>query len=294
VAMLAFSATTFTFSVPAVMESAALAVELSPADESGLRDVMDGSAPRSGAEEIELYDLFDRTAKAYPGLPPRSLLATHLAACDVALNPPCLPIHLVDRKTVNLKELHPVGRVIEIWQRLGDEIAPARDIDDALRCADDICAALEWTSVSAVLATAAENYTATGSDPRGRAFATAMQARRHYAPLLHNPWVPLWSTGPLANAYRAELVPAFWVFDDDDWIPGSQDNDRTDRLIFTTLLFQWTRSMMLGRPDPLRLPVPMPANIRDHFARLVARALSEFVGRNLQPPTVANPPGTAG
>jgi hypothetical protein len=101
--------------------------------------------------------------------------------------------------------------------------------------------------------------------------------------------VPIWSTGALANAYRAELVPAFWAFDD-DWLPGSDDTERTDRFIFTTLLFQWTRSMMVGRPDPLRLPVPMPADIRDRFARLLAQGLSEMVGKSLRPPVVANPP----
>jgi hypothetical protein len=289
VAMLTVVPTMFVFTPPAVMESAALAVELSPTDEPGLREVLNGSERRSGAERIELYDLLDRTAKAYPGLPAERLLATHLAACDVALNPPCLPIHLLDRKALDLKELHPVGRVVEIWQRLGDDIEPARNIDDALRCSDDICAALDWTSVSAVLARGAENYGDTGSDPRGRAFATAMKGRLNYPPLLHNPWVPIWSTGALANAYRAELVPAFWAFDD-DWLPGSDDNERTDRFIFTTLLFQWTRSMMVGRPDPLRLPVPMPAEIRDRFARLLAQGLSEMVGKSLRPPVVANPP----
>lgn len=293
VASLAFTSTTFMFSVPSVMESAALAVELSPADESGLREVLDGSGTRSGAEEIELYHLLDRTAKAYPGLPARSLLATHLAACDVALNPPCLPLHLLDRHALNLKELHPVARVIQIWLALGDDIEPARDIDDALRCADDICAALGWTSVSAVLGRAAQSYDVTGSDPRGRAFATAMRGRLHYAPLLHNPWVPIWSTGALAKAYRAELVPAFWAFDD-DWIPGSEDNERTDRLTFTTLLFEWTRSIMLGRPDPLRLPVPMPAEFRDRYARMLAQGMSQLVGRTLRAPVVANPRGAAG
>ena len=134
------------------------------------------------------------------------------------------------------------------------------------------------------------DYSGTGSDPRGRAFATAMKARLHYAPLLHNPWVPIWSTGVLANAFRAELVPAFWDFED-DWIPGSEDNDRTGRLTFTTLLGQWTRSMMLGRPDPLRLPVPMPAGLRDRYARMLADGVSELVGKTLHPPVVANPPG---
>lgn len=291
-AMLIAVALTYTYSVPAVMESAALAVELSPADEAGVRSVLDGSGARSGAEEIEQYHLFDRTARAYPGLPARSLLATHLAACDVALNPPCLPIHILDRRTLHLEELHPVARVIEIWKRLGDEIAPARDIDDALRCADDICAALGWTSVSAVLARAAGSFGAGGSDPRGRAFATAMQARLHYAPLLHNPWVPLRATGVLADAYKAELVPAFWAFAD-DWAPGSGDSDRTDRLAFTVLLFQWTRSIALGRPSPLRLPVSMPAEIRDRYARLLAAAMSELVGRALHPPVVANPAGAS-
>src|SRR5688572_15917865 len=82
-------------------------------------------------------------------------LATHLAACDVALNPPCLPTLLVDRQALDLEALHPVGR----WRRSGNDSATRSsrrtDIDDALRCADHICAALGWTSVSTVVRTAA-------------------------------------------------------------------------------------------------------------------------------------------
>ncbi len=86
----------------------------------------------------------------------------------------------------------------------------------------------------------------------------------------------------------AQLVPVFWAFED-DWIPGSQDNARTDALVFTTLLLQWTRSMMLGQSASLQLPVPMPPEVREYYSHLVARVVSEEVGRSLHPPVVGNP-----
>jgi hypothetical protein len=273
------------FTVPTVMESAALAVELSPADEAGVQEAIERSTRTRTVEELELYQLLGRTRRAYPHLSARSLLATHLAACDVALNPPCLPDHLLDRRAVDFKELHPVARILEIWQVLGHDVVPARDIDDALRCADDICGALGWTRVSEVLRRAADNYSDQATDPRGRAFAMAMKGRIAYPPLLHNPWVPLWGSGTLAELYRKELMPAFWVFAD-DWSPEVEDSARLDRLFFDMLRVQWTRSMMLGRPATLQTPVPLPDEIRAHYSRLLAQTFSDAIGKKLRPPVL--------
>ena len=278
------------FTIPAVMESAALAVELSPADEEGLRKAIDAAsrgAPRSDVEH-EYRELLFRTRRAYPDLPARSLLATHLAACDVALNPPCLPIHLLDRKGVNFKELHPVARTMEIWQKLGRAVTPARDIDDALRCADDICAALGWTTVSEVIRRAARSLNDKATNPRGRAFAAAMKARMQYPPLLHNPWIPLWGNGPLADVYRVELTPAFWVFED-SWATGRREPTDIDGLVLDSLQTQWDRSMMLGRPPTLRVPVPLPKKAREVYSHELARRLPADVGKGIKAPVVENP-----
>jgi hypothetical protein len=278
------------FTIPAVMESAALAVELSPADEEGLRKAIDAASrgvTRSYAEH-EQYELLFRTRRAYPDLPARSLLATHLAACDVALNPPCLPNHLLDRKGVNFKELHPVARTMEIWQKLGKAVTPARDIDDALRCADDICAALGWTTVSEVIRRAASSFNDKATNPRGRAFAAAMKARLQYPPLLHNPWVPLWGNGPLADVYQVELTPAFWVFKD-SCATGRREPADIDGLVLDSLQTQWDRSMMLGRPATPQVPVPLPKEARELFSHELARRLSANVGKGIKAPVVENP-----
>lgn len=276
------------FTVASVMESAALAVELSPSDDLGLEAAMAGAARASTVEEHDLYLLLARTRRAYPDLSTASLLATHLAACDVALNPPCLPIHLLDRGRLDFTELHPVARIVAVWQALGDGVRPAADIDDALRCADDLCTALGWTSVTDVLTRAAQNYSDHAADARGRAFASAMKARIAYPPLLHNPRVPLWGSGPLVDVYTAELTPAFWIFAD-AWSPGGEDHDRADRLLYDTLQVQWTRSIMLGRPAVLRVPVPLPQELRDHLAGALAHHLSAAVGKDLRPPVVDDP-----
>jgi hypothetical protein len=276
------------FTIPAVMESAALAVELSPADEEGLRNAIDAACHARALEEHDLYQLLVRTRRAYPDLPARSLLATHLAACDVALNPPCLPFHFFDRKGVNFKELHPTARTVEIWLKLGDDITPARDIDDALRCSDDICKALGWTTVSQVIKTAANNTNDKATNPRGRAFAAAMKGRMQYPPLLHNPWVPLWGSGPIADVYRVELTPAFWVLKDSVATGRREPADITS-LVHDTLEMQWTRSMMLGRPATLCVPAPLPKDARDIFSQMLAERLSADVGKGINAPVVENP-----
>jgi acyl carrier protein len=276
------------FTIPAVMESAALALELSPADEEGMRRAIEDASGTRTAEEHELYELLVRTRRAYPDLPARSLLATHLAACDVALNPPCLPNHLLDRKGVNFKELHPVARTVEIWQKLGKDVTPARDIDDALRCADDICLALGWTTVSEVIQRAAGSFNDKATNPRGRAFAAAMKARIQYPPLTHNPWVPIWGNGPLADVYRIELTPAFWVFRD-SWTTGRREPSDIDALLCDTLQMQWTRSMMLGRPATLQVPVELPKKAREMFSQLLAQRFSANVGKGINAPAVENP-----
>lgn len=276
------------FTIPAVMESAALAVELSPADEEGMRKAIEAAQNSSTPEEHELYGLLRRTRRAYPDLPARSLLATHLAACDVALNPPCLPNHILDRRGVNFKELHPVARAVEIWQKLGKDITPARDIDDALRCADDICAALGWTTVSEVIQRAAASFNDKASNPRGRAFAAAMKARMKYPPLTHNPWVPIWGNGLLADVYQTELTPAFWVFSD-TWTNGRREPSDVEALLYDTLQSQWTRAMMLGRSATLRMPVELPKKVREMFSQLLAQRLSTDIGKGINAPTVENP-----
>lgn len=281
----------YSYTVAGVMESAALAIEAYPDDEETLRPVLDGGAGIEGGEEIELYLLLERTRRTYPGLTTASLLATHLAACDVALNPPCLPIHRLDRRGVDLRELHPVGRVVEIWNALGDAVRPAADLDDAARCADDICAALGWTPVTAVLERAARGYRRDGTDPRGRAFATAVHGRLGYRPLLHDARVPLRGTGPLAEAYRSQLRPAFWSFTD-QWLPGTADHERTDALTLTTLRSAWTRTMVRGGEATLRVPVPMTPAALDSYAVRLAVALSTEVGKRLRPPEVTNPLGS--
>jgi hypothetical protein len=273
------------FTVAAVMESAALAVELSPEDDQGLSAVL--AEAQHGTEVIESVGLLHRTRRAYPDLTARSLLATHLAACDVALNPPCLPQHLADRNGVNVEELHPMSRIVEVWLALGDRIQPARDIDEAIRCADEICATLGWTSVSDTVARAAATFHGSGRDPRGRAFARAMQGRTAYPPLLHNPWVPVWGSGALADLYKAELMPAFWVFDD-DWIPG--ETERTNGLLFQSLRDQWARSMMLGKPAVLQSPVQLPDNVLERFQSALALSFSEMIGKELRPPSVKYSP----
>lgn len=269
------------FTVAGVMESAALAVELSPDDDQGLRAVLDEA--QRGTEVIESVGLLHRTRRAYPDLPARGLLATHLAACDVALNPPCLPQHLADRNGVNAKELHPMSRIVQIWLALGDRVQPARDIDESLRCADDICATLGWTTVSDTVACAAANFRADGRDPRGRAFAHAMQGRTAYPPLLHNPWVPVWGSGTLADLYHAELMPAFLAFED-GWIAG--ESRRSDGLFFQSLRDQWARSMMLGKPAVLQSPVRLPDDVFERYQRSLAQHFSEVIGKELRPPSV--------
>jgi hypothetical protein len=276
------------FTIPAVMESAALAVELSPADEKGLSKALAVASRAGTSEEHEMYALLVRTRRAYPSLPARSLLATHLAACDVALNPPCLPVHLLDRKAVSFQELHPVARTVEIWQKLGQAVAPARDIDDAMRCADDICSVLGWIKVSAVIRRAADNFNDKAANPRGRAFAAAMKARTSYPPLIHNPWVPIWGNGPLADVYRRELTPVFWVFED-SWAPSSREMAAIDSFLYDTLYMQWTRAMMLGHPAPLRVPVPLPEKARKNLARALADRFSADVGTGITAPLIGNP-----
>lgn len=275
------------FTTPAVMESAALAVELSPDDDGGFRDAIELSRRATRVEQHEYYSLLDRTSRAYPKLPVRSLLATHLAACDVVLNPPCLPIHLLDRRAIDFQELHPSARIVAVWMILGEKIAPARDIDDALRCADDICTALGWTTVSDAIKRAAWFYNDQGRDPRGQAFAKAVKGRAAYPPLLHNPWVPLFGSGALATMYQEELSPALWVFED-GWVPGGSPA-RADRMLFDALRTQWTRSMMLGRPVDLCSPVPLTDNAREHYARILAWFFSGAVGKRIRPPKIVDP-----
>ncbi|GAA3767741.1 hypothetical protein ACFS5L_22740 [Streptomyces phyllanthi] len=282
-AMLMTLPTTGMFTIAGVMESAALAVELSPEDDRGLRAILD--EPQHGMEVIESVGLLHRTRRAYPDLPARRLLATHIAACDAALNPPCLPQHYLDRQGANVTELHPMARIVEIWLTLGDRIRPAQDIDDALRCADDICATLGWTTVSDTLARAAASFRGNGADPRGRAFAKAMWGRTVYPPLLHNPWVPIWGTGPLVDTYNAELVPAFFVLDDVS-VPGSPE--RSDGLLLQSLRDQWTRSMMIGKPAVLRSPVPLPDDTLNHYQSRLAREFSVSIGKEFRPPSVKN------
>ena len=237
-------------------------------------------------EEFESLQLFSRTKLAYPHLRACSFLATHLAACDVALNPPCLPIHMLVRRRVDFEELHPVARVVRIWSVLKD-IGPARDIDDSLRCADDICAALRWTTVSDVIRCAAEVYSDQAEDPRGRAFAAAMKGRLvSYPPLLNNPAVPLRGSGPLADLYRKELVPAFVAFEDNIAM-GGKDPARADRLIFDALRTNWMRSMMLGSGD-LQTPVAVLSGVKEHYSQALAQAFSAVVGRNMRPPAIKN------
>jgi hypothetical protein len=275
------------FTTSAVMESAALAVELSPGDYGGFRHAIELSQQATRVEQHEYYYLLTRTGNAYPNLPVQSLLATHLAACDVALNPPCLPIHLLDRQVIDFRELHPSARIVAVWLTLGERVTPARDIDDALRCADDICTALGWTTVSDVIKRAAWFYNDEGKDPRGRAFAKAVKGRVAYPPLLHNPWVPLFGSGPLAAIYQEELSPAFWLFED-DWAPGGSP-ERADRMLFDTLRTKWTRSMMLGSSVNLRSPVPLPENARDYYARILASFFSDTVGKRIRPPDIVDP-----
>jgi hypothetical protein len=114
-----------------------------------------------------------------------------------------------------------------------------------------------------------------------------MQGRTAYPPLLHNPWVPVWGSGALADLYKAELMPAFWVFDD-DWIPG--ETERTNGLLFQSLRDQWARSMMLGKPAVLQSPVQLPDNVLERFQSALALSFSEMIGKELRPPSVKYSP----
>jgi hypothetical protein len=287
--IIAMMATVPFFSVASVMESAALAVELSPEDETGLDQAMVDVTHARRYEEHEQYQMLTRTRRAYPQVSARSILATHLAACDVALNPPCLPGHLVMRKDVSYNELHPTARVLAIWNTLSSgRIRPAKDIDDALRCADDICTELGWSTVSEVLNATAASYSDTGRDYRGRAFAKAVKGRLLYPPLLHNPWVPLWASGPLADMYWEDLVPAFFSIGT-DCFPGGKDPARADQLTWATLRAQWARAIMLQRSARLQMPVSVSEKIRNHYREMLVQEFSAVAGRRLAEPIIENP-----
>jgi hypothetical protein len=151
----------------------------------------------------------------------------------------------------------PVARTVEIWQKLGQAVAPARDIDDAMRCADDICSVLGWTKVSAVIQRAADSFNDKATNPRGRAFAATMKARTRYLPLIHNPWVPIWGNGPLADVYRGELTPVFWVFAD-SWAPSSRE-----------MHHRATHREPVTEPVPWRSRAPARAQIPPALTQLV-------------------------
>jgi hypothetical protein len=274
------------FDVPGVMESAALAVELSPADEDGLAQAL----TLASSAMTDYLTLLKRTSNAYPGLSCRSLLATHLAACDVVLNPPCLPVHFLVRNGLNFDELSPSGRLTSVWLTLGEKIRPARDIDDALRCSDEICTTLGWVPVSTVIQLCADTYKQKASNPRGTAFGQAMHTRASYAPLLHNPAVTMFGTGQLQDVFFQHLSPAFLVLYD-NWMPWpGKDKNRAVTLLLDTLRHRWLRSIMIGHPAIIETPVPTPNN-KDlkKLGRLMAAGLAEAIGTKVQPPVIHNP-----
>ena len=113
-----------------VFECAALASEYFPDHVAEL-----GATMRR--RHMTYTHLLSRILRQLEGHAPATQTATALAVFDATLNAPILPIHAGLRGGIATKELHPELRALTLIAALG-EVQPATNIDDCLRCADDL------------------------------------------------------------------------------------------------------------------------------------------------------------
>lgn|GEM_PF-5126759 len=260
------------FSLVAVMESAAYAYELAG---WGERREYKQAVRSGGYSKAEYTLLLDETKRALrKGTRNQSVLAAHLALCDLALNPPILPQHQRIRHGISIQELHPVARTATLWAHAG-QVAPPRSLDEAPRYEIELAEHLGWVSPTAIVASGAWHGSLGDDNARDALYLKGLLCRQKWPTVFYDP--------RLVYSQHAAVRTIFESFDfsivqcDDGTVfPAHARGGFT--IIKHHLMNQWHRQLFLGEPERLTAPLGTPPALIQEFCDQAEALLTDELG----------------
>ena len=268
-------------SVGGVMESAAYAYELDAFGEEGeLAEAAGSLAYEKGAYALLIQDtkhLLGRRVRD------EELLATHVALCDLALNPPVLPQHLRIRNGLRRDELSPTSRIVALWTH-ADVVETPKTFREIPRYEIELSRALGWTLPHEIVGAGAWHGRLKNHDPRETMYLDVLR-HRQVLPMVVSDAQYLFSREPAVRRLFERVD--FSIVSCRDGAIHPADPERAQLLVKYYLMHQWHRQLFLGEPERLVAPVGVPPSVvRDFCDEMSALLEAELGGHAVNGPVV--------